>query len=87
MRSNYVFITSLLKKEEALSTEVANRCRDLQRQLIHMLGQFVVDIDKLEENTNVSDCDSQALLNSHIHKMGELNGYIYTSLTTLPSAS
>ncbi|AKD54740.1 hypothetical protein [Spirosoma radiotolerans] len=39
MRSNYVFITSLLKREKALSPGIVDRCRDLQGQLISMLAQ------------------------------------------------
>lgn len=84
--SNYVFITSLLKKEQALSPEMADRCRDLQGQLIHMLTQFVIEVDALEENTDASDCNNQALLLRHIRMMSELNGCIYTFLNTPNSA-
>ncbi|WP_460933244.1 hypothetical protein [Spirosoma humi] len=43
--SNYIFLTSLLKKERALSPEMADRCRDLQNQLTHTLTQLVHEVD------------------------------------------
>lgn len=86
MRSNYVFITCLLKKEAALSPEIANRCRSLQEQLIYLLTKFVFDLDELDASSAASDSDSQALLTRHTHQMSELNGCIYTFLKTLHTA-
>lgn len=86
LHSNYVFITSLLKKERALYPEIVDRCRDLQGQLIPMLTQFVIEVDALKQNTDVADCKNQALLLCHIRMMSEVNGCIYTFLNTPNSA-
>ena len=84
IKSNYVLITDLLSKEQELSSEMINRCQDLQGQLIRMLTQFVLDMDESEGSTT---SDSQALLDRHIHQMSALNGSIDTFLGTLHSTS
>ena len=84
MHSNHTFIANLLEKEETLSLEIADRCRDLQEQLIHTLAQFVIDLD---DQTVTSGSNCQALLDGHVHRMIELNECIYRFLNTLNSAS
>lgn len=80
IQANYVFITDLLKKEQTLSAEEISSCQAFQEQLIHMLAQFIGDMDELEENLSASTSDTNALFERHIQRMSELNGRIYAFL-------
>ena len=73
MRSNYVRIEGLLRKQTNLSADMIARYRSLQRVLVNTLECFLTEMDKLNNKTAQCPRQMKTMLVKHVVTMKQLN--------------